>query len=70
MESNKLHPLWGQMKNEYKRKFQEVIDKIGLESAVKIAQERLTEIKAQPQEKQDKLLIEVYEEFITSQTKN
>jgi vacuolar-type H+-ATPase subunit E/Vma4 len=58
------------MKNEYKRKFQEVIDKIGLESAVKIAQERLTEIKAQPQEKQDKLLIEVYEEFITSQTKN
>lgn len=58
------------MKNEYRRKFQEVIDKIGLESALKIAKERLVEIKSQPEDQQDKLLIEVYEEFIASQMKN
>jgi hypothetical protein len=58
------------MRNEYKKKLQEVIDKIGLESAIKIAQERLAEIKALPQDQQDKLLIEVYEEFIASQMNN
>jgi hypothetical protein len=58
------------MRNEYKKKLQEVVDKIGLSSAIKIAQERLAEIKAQPQDQQDKLLIEVYEEFITNQMNN
>jgi len=58
------------MKNEYKRRFQEVIDKIGIDSALKIANERLLEIKSQPQEQQDKLLIEIYEEFINSQMNN
>jgi len=58
------------MKVFYKNKLNEVISKIGLEETVKIVIERLKEIKSQPEEKQDKQLIEVYEEFLKSQMNN
>lgn len=58
------------MENDYRKKLQEVIDKIGLESAIKIAKERLAEINAQPEDQQDKVLIRVYKEFLDGQTNN
>ena len=67
---NTLSPLWGQMENSYRKKLQEVIDKIGLESAIKIAKERLAEINTQPEDQQDKVLIRVYKEFLDGQTNN
>jgi hypothetical protein len=58
------------MENSYRKKLQEVIDKIGLESAIKIAKERLAEINTQPEDQQDKVLIRVYKEFLDGQTNN
>lgn len=58
------------MKKFYKEKLDEVISKIGLEETIKIVIERLKEIKSQPEQQQDKQLIEVYEEFLKTQTNN